>query len=241
MKAMILAAGLGKRMRPLTDHAPKPLLKVGDKYLIEFHLEKLAAAGVRDVVINTHWLAQQIPASLGSGEKWGLRIHYSHEPELLETSGGIIQALPMLSDDKESAFLLVNGDVYCEMDLAGFIQSAPELKHGHTAHLALVDNPDHNTGGDFVMGRDGMLSACEKDGKRLTYAGVAIFHRDFFSAMLPGPSLLGPKLKEAIEAGCVSGERIDEYWLDVGTPQRLELLRERVARKERQKADAIQG
>ncbi len=228
MKAMILAAGLGKRMRPLTDHVPKPLLKVGEKYLIEFHLEKLAAAGIRDVVINTHWLAQQIPACLGSGEKWGLRLHYSHEPELLETAGGIVQALSMLSDDTEPEFLLVNGDVYSELDITRFVQEASKKKKRCEAYLALVDNPAHQLKGDFVLKLDGELTQDAELGERLTYAGIALFHRNFFKDMKPGPSLLGPKLHAAIESGCVAGDHIRDYWLDVGTPERLQALRARL-------------
>ncbi|KZZ76430.1 hypothetical protein A3766_02430 [Oleiphilus sp. HI0132] len=229
MKAMILAAGLGKRMRPLTEHVPKPLLRIGEKYLIEFHLEKLAAAGIQDVVINTHWLAQQIPASLGNGEKWGLRIHYSHESELLETAGGIVQALSMLTDEAEPEFLLINGDVYSELNIAEFLNNASTHNESREAYLALVDNPEHNLKGDFVLQSSGKLSANTNDGKHLTYAGIALFHRDFFKDIKPGPSQLGPQLRTAIEAQRVGGERIQSYWLDVGTPGRLQTLRDRVS------------
>lgn len=227
MKAMILAAGLGKRMRPLTDHVPKPLLKVGGKCLIEFHLEKLSAAGIRDVVINTHWLAQQIPATLGNGDKWGLRLHYSHESELLETAGGIVQALPMLTDEDEPEFLLVNGDIYNEFDFDTFLQKTPKLGEQYQAYLALVDNPDHNATGDFILEQDGELSDSSVSGKRLTYAGLAVFHRDFFKGLKAGPSLLGPLLRNAIKDRRVSAKHMQDYWLDVGTPERLKLLDER--------------
>lgn len=238
MRAMILAAGLGKRMRPLTDHVPKPLIKVGDKCLIEFHLEKLAAAGIRDVVINTHWLAQQIPACLGRGDKWGLCLHYSHEPELLETAGGIVQVLPMLTDDADEEFLLINGDVFCEIDFADFIKGAPKLGGVSNAHLALVDNPDHNRSGDFVLAQNGGLSLNPDEGDRLTYAGLALFHRNFFKGIRPGPSLLGPRLKEAMAVNAVSGIHINDYWQDVGTPDRLARLNAHLANKEGQKSDA---
>jgi MurNAc alpha-1-phosphate uridylyltransferase len=217
-------------MRPLTDHVPKPLLKVGGKCLIEFHLEKLAAAGIRDVVINTHWLAEQIPAALGSGERWGLRLHYSHEPELLETAGGIVQALSTLTEDGEAEFLLVNGDVYCEVDFASFLNRAAKRGDQHQAHLALVDNPDHNPSGDFVLGQGGELSEQPDQGEYLTYAGLALFHRDFFRDLNPGPSLLGPLLKQAIRDRKVGGEHIRDYWLDVGTPERLQSLNDRAAK-----------
>ena len=239
MKAMILAAGLGKRMRPLTEHVPKPLLKVGGKCLIEFHLENLAAAGIRDVVINTHWLAQQIPAHLGSGDKWGVRLHYSHEPELLETAGGIVQALKMLSDEDEPEFLLVNGDIYCELDFKTFVEQAPQLDAQHNAHLALVDNPAHNQDGDFVLTNTGGLTEKQDDGRSLTYAGLALFHRDFFEGVEPGPSLLGPLLREGIAAQAVTGEHISAYWMDVGTPERLQSLDLRIENQKRQKADAM--
>ena len=151
MKAMILAAGLGKRMQPLTNFIPKPLLRVGDHYLIEFHLEKLANAGIRDVVINTHWLAEQIPSALGTGEKWGLNIQYSHEPELLETAGGIEHVLKNLVDDDSDTFLLINGDVYFEWNLGEWLKKAQALVAGKQAFLALVPNPQHHLEGDFCV------------------------------------------------------------------------------------------
>lgn len=239
MKAMILAAGLGKRMRPLTEHVPKPLLKIGEKYLIEFHLEKLAAAGIKDVVINTHWLAQQITANLGGGERWGLRLHYSHEPDLLETAGGIVQALSMLTDEEQPAFLLINGDVYSELDLMSFVRHAPELGVQQEAYLALVDNPSHNVNGDFSLEANGLLSDKASTGQSLTYAGIALFHRDFFKDQKPGPCQLGPLLHKAISDHRVCGDHTKAYWLDVGTPERLKILRDRLVENEGQKNDAV--
>ena len=151
MRAMILAAGLGTRMRPLTDTVPKPLLKVGGKYLIAYHLENIAKTDITDVVINTHWLAEKIPAALGDGSRWGLNIHYSHEPELLETAGGIANAMQTLVGDGDDRFLLLNGDVYTELDLKGWLSSISDIDARTLAHLALVNNPKHNAQGDFFL------------------------------------------------------------------------------------------
>lgn len=224
MRAMILAAGLGKRMRPLTEHVPKPLLQVEGKYLIEHHLQRLADAGIQDVVINTHWLAQQIPAALGNGEKWGLRIHYSHEHDLLETAGGIVQALPILCADDDS-FLLINGDIYSDFDLSDWLASAPSLSEAKAAYLALVDNPEHNPTGDFYLSDEGLLSLTGEPESCKTYAGIALFHKGFFSGLELGPSLLGPQLKAAIGENKVIGSVLSDFWLDVGTPERLAELR----------------
>lgn len=230
MKAMILAAGLGKRMRPLTDHTPKPLLKIGERYLIEFHLEKLAQAGIKEVVINTHWLAEQIPAALGNGERWGLQLHYSHEPELLETAGGIRQCLHRLADKPDDVFLLINGDVYFEWGLAEWITSAPVLDQQHPVFLALVQNPPHHPQGDFAYSSsDFCLSACDSDADTYTYSGVGLYRASFFEHLEKGYQALGPLLKTGLEQRAVLGCPVDAYWLDVGSPERLVELRARLA------------
>jgi MurNAc alpha-1-phosphate uridylyltransferase len=231
MKAMILAAGLGKRMRPLTEHTPKPLLAVAGRCLIEFHLEKLAQAGFKEVVINTHWLAQQIPATLGNGDKWGLKLHYSYEAELLETAGGIFQALPMLVDDKQhDCFLVLNSDVYCDLDLSAWLSAAPELSASKNAYLALVENPEHHLKGDFSFDSSSGLLAVEGEfSQALTYSGIALFHPSFFDGMTPGPAPLGRRLKQAVASGSVRGCLLTDFWLDVGTPERFDLLTSRLA------------
>ena len=230
MKAMILAAGLGRRMQPLTNTTPKPLLEVGGKYLIEFHLEKLAAAGIRDVVINTHWLADQLPQALGSGEKWGLNIHYSHEPELLETAGGIRQALDGLVDDVSDAFLLINGDVYFEWNLSTWLKKSEKSLNEHQAFLALVENPSHHSKGDFTCSSDSNLLGLKKNAPidTYTYSGVGLYRASFFSGLDQGYQALGPLLKQAIADELIVGQVETAYWLDVGTPERLNTL---IARK----------
>ena len=215
MKAMILAAGRGERMRPLTDHTPKPLLNAGGKPLIVWHLERLAACGFREVVINHAHLGAQIEAELGDGSYFGLNIRYSPEPPgALETAGGIAQALPLLGD---APFLVVNGDVWCDWDF----RRALTLRH-RQAHLVFVDNPPQHAGGDF--GLDGDTVRCAKDviGPTLTYAGTGVFSPAFFADVPPGAVLkLRPLLDAGIARGVVSGEHHAGRWVDVGTPERL--------------------
>ena len=210
---MILAAGRGERMRPLTDHTPKPLLPAGGKPLIVWHLERLAAAGFRDIVINHAHLGTQIEAALGDGSQWGLRIQYSPEPPgALETAGGIATALPLLGDE---AFLVVNGDVYCDWDF----KRAYELRSA-IAHLVMVANPAHHAGGDFSL--DGYRVIYASGEQTLTYAGVGVFSPAFFADVQPGTVMkLRPLLDAAIATGTLTGERFDGRWVDVGTPQRL--------------------
>lgn len=216
-RAMILAAGRGERMRPLTDHTPKPLLPVGGKPLIVWHLEKLAAAGVREVVINHAHLGEQIEQTLGDGARWGLRIAYSAEPPgALETAGGIAQALPRLG---AAPFLVINGDIWCDWDLRrarrlGEAGAAP-------AHLVFVDNPPHHPAGDFRLA-DGRVVAAAGADDALTYAGIGVFTPDFFADVPRGAALkLRPLLDAGIARGLVRGERHAGRWVDVGTPQRL--------------------
>ncbi|WP_265947397.1 N-acetylmuramate alpha-1-phosphate uridylyltransferase MurU [Dechloromonas sp. A34] len=213
MKAMILAAGRGERMRPLTDHTPKPLLMAGGKPLIAWHLERLAAAGFRDVVINHAHLGAQIEATLGNGSPWGLHIAYSPEPPgALETAGGIATALPLLGDQP---FLVVNGDIYCDWDF----NRARQLE-GKIAHLVMVENPAHHAGGDFSL--DGERVTYASSGQTLTYAGIGVFSPSFFAGIAPGTVMkLRPLLDAAIAAGTLTGERHACRWVDVGTPQRL--------------------
>lgn len=213
MKAMILAAGRGERMRPLTDHTPKPLLQAGGKPLIAWHLERLAAAGFRDIVINHAHLGAQVEQALGNGSHWGVSIRYSAEPPgALETAGGIAQALPLLG---EAPFLLVNGDIYCDWDF----QRAHTLAD-RPAHLIMVPNPAHHAGGDFSL--DGERVVFANGGDTLTYAGIGIFSPQLFAGIAPGTIMkLRPVLEAAIAEQRLTGERHAGRWVDVGTPQRL--------------------
>ena len=234
MKAFILAAGRGERMRPLTDHTPKPLLMVGGKPLIVWHLERLAAAGYKEVVINHAHLGSQIEAALGDGARWGLHIQYSPEPPgALETAGGIANALPLLGNEP---FLVVNGDVYCDIDFGRFFQStvrpasasvvlgpAVDSMVTASAHLVMVANPAHHSGGDFSL-NDGRVIYANGE-QTFTYAGIAVFSPAFFADVKPGTAMkLRPLLDTAIAAGTLTGERHDGCWVDVGTPQRLAKL-----------------
>ena len=226
MKALIFAAGLGERMRPLTDTTPKPLLRVGGKRLIEWHLETLAAIDIRDVVINVSWLADQFPATLGDGERWGLRIVYSHEGATpLETGGGMWNALPLLGGDP---FLLVNGDIWTDFDFARLPREPDGL-----AHLVMVDRPAHATHGDFALDAEGFVRA---DGEhRLTYAGLGVYRPQLLdgweqvvdaSYVADGkPKFqLAPILRARMGEGLIRGEHHRGRWTDVGTPQRLAQL-----------------
>ena len=220
---MILAAGRGERMRPLTDHAPKPLLPVAGQPLIAHHLQALRAAGIVDLVINTGHLGEQLPATLGDGRDWGVRIAYSPEPpEALETGGGIFQALPLLG---AKPFLVVNGDVWTDYPFAG-LPTAP----AGLAHLVLVDNPPHHPQGDFALEADSGRVG-EHGARRLTFSGISVLRPELFAGCAPGRFPLGPLLRRAMADGAVTGERYGGAWRDVGTPQRLaELDRELRAR-----------
>jgi MurNAc alpha-1-phosphate uridylyltransferase len=218
MKAMILAAGRGERMRPLTDHCPKPLLEVAGRPLIVWHLERLAAAGFCDVVINHAHLGDQIEARLGNGSKWGLAIRYSPEPPgALETAGGIANALPLLGDD---TFLVINGDIFCDWDVG----KAPGVLAPETlAYLVMVPNPTHHSDGDFSL-IDGKVGA-GGTASRHTFAGIGVYRAALF-AHLPrvAPAKLAPILRQAMDSGAVSGEMHSGRWVDVGTPERLAAL-----------------
>lgn len=224
MKALLFAAGLGERMRPLTERTPKPLLQAGGKPLAAWHLERLAAAGVREVVINTSWLAPQFPAVLGDGGRWGLALHYAYEGAVpLETGGGMHNALPLLGD---APFIAVNGDVFCDLDLA----TLPREPAGD-AHLVLVDNPAHNPAGDFALDGEGRVHA---DGPaKLTFAGLGVYRPAILAGWravvgdAPGADAapprfkLAPLLRAAMAGGRVDGRHHRGTWSDVGTPQRL--------------------
>ena len=215
MKAFILAAGRGERMRPLTDHTPKPLLLAGGKPLIVWHLERLQAAGFREVVINHAHLGEQIEASLGDGSRYGLAIRYSPEPPgALETAGGIAHALDLLGDEP---FLVVNGDVWCDWDF----RRAQALTR-RAAHLVFVDNPPQHANGDFCLDGDRVRYASEACGPTLTYAGTGVFSPSFFATVARGAVMkMRPLLDAAIAQGIVTGEHHAGRWVDVGTPERL--------------------
>jgi N-acetyl-alpha-D-muramate 1-phosphate uridylyltransferase len=220
MKAMLLAAGRGERMRPLTDATPKPLLPVAGRPLVEWHLSRLAASGIREVVINLSWLGEQIAAALGDGSAHGVRIAYSREPwPALETGGGIRQALPLLGDDP---FLLVNGDVFTDVDF-----NQLRLSPGDLAQLVLVPNPPHHVQGDFHLA-DGRITP--QQGEKLTYSGIALLHPALLSAAEPGRFPLLPWLLKAREEGRLGGQRHGGLWIDVGTPERLADLDDRLRR-----------
>lgn len=219
MKAMILAAGRGNRMRPLTDHTPKPLLRVGGKPLIVYHIERLAAAGIRNLVINHAHLGAQIEQALGDGAPLGVRIRYSPETRALETGGGIFQALPLLGD---APFLVVNGDVWTDIDPRDL-----ELRPGDLAQIVLVDNPAHNPDGDFAL--DG--GRVRPDGTaRLTFSGVGLYHPALFDGCSAGAFPLAPLLREAMLSGRVGGQHHRGEWLDIGTPERLAELDRQLTR-----------
>ncbi|ALI00862.1 glucose-1-phosphate thymidylyltransferase RfbA [Pseudomonas sp. FW306-02-F02-AA] len=212
MKAMILAAGKGERMRPLTLTTPKPLVRVGGVPLIEYHLRALAAAGFSEVVINHAWLGQQIEDYLGDGSRYGLSIQYSPEGEPLETGGGIFRALPLLGDE---AFVVVNGDIWTDYDFTALRQPMVGL-----AHLVLVDNPDHHPSGDFSL-VDGQVRDGQPGTQTLTYSGIAVLHPKLFAACVDGAFKLAPLLRDAMAQGQVSGEQLRGHWIDVGTHERL--------------------
>ena len=214
MRAMILAAGRGERMRPLTDHTPKPLLKIGGKPLIVWHLERLAKAGFKEVIVNHAHLGAQIEAALGSGAQWGLQISYSPEKIALETAGGIANALPLLG---EKPFLVVNGDVFCEIDFAGL-----HLENGKLAHLVLVDNPPQHNQGDFALEK-GLVK--NTGTQMLTFSGIGVYHPDLFKTIIRGDAAkLAPLLRHAMLEEKVTGAYFSGVWHDIGTPERLSAL-----------------
>jgi len=217
MKAMILAAGRGERMRPLTDCCPKPLLPAGGKPLIVWHLEKLRDAGFREVIINHAHLGEMIEHTLGSGEAFGVHLHYSAEQHALETAGGIRQALPLLGPEP---FLVINGDIFCDIDFNSLKSVAATLSpEADLAHLVLVDNPPHHPGGDFFL-QDARVRA--EGEPKLTFSGVGAYHPALFARLPAGQAArLAPLLCQAMHGDRVSGDHHRNLWMDIGTPERL--------------------
>ena len=211
---MILAAGLGTRMRPLTDSTPKPLLKVGGIPLIVWHLERLGHDDFKDIVINIAHLGYQIPEALGDGSNWGVKILYSDEQKegALDSAGGIVKALPLLG---EETFLVLNGDIFTDYDF----QYHRKLADGILAHLILVQNPEHNPDGDFALDGNRVI-----DNKQYTFSGIGYYSPKLFKDLPYGKSALAPLLRAAMKEGKVTGELYEGEWLDIGTPQRLERL-----------------
>lgn len=212
MKAMILAAGHGTRMRPLTEHTPKPLLAAGGKPLIVWHIEKLAQAGFTEIVINIAWLGWKIPEALGDGSRWGVQLHYSDEQQegALETAGGIVKALPLLGDEP---FLVINGDVWCDYPC-----QPRALRTDQLAHLILVNNPAHNPQGDFALAEHAVLASGEPC---YTFSGIGYYHPQLFAGLAPSKHALAPLLRQAMQQQQVSGELYHGDWRDIGTPARL--------------------
>ena len=220
-RALLLAAGRGERLRPLTDEVPKPLLEVGGRTLIERHIARLADAGITDIVINLAWLGAQIAQRLGTGSRYGVSITYSNEGDALETAGGIVHARALLGD---APFAVVNADVWTDYPFARLV--LPERK---LAHLVLVPNPEHNPKGDFVLAegtvRNPDESRREGAAPTTTFSGIAVYSPALFDDLAPGKRPLAPVLRAACDRGEVSGELFDGDWCDVGTPERLEQLR----------------
>ena len=236
LRALVFAAGKGERMRPLTDSTPKPLLRVGGKPLIAWQLERLAAIGVRDVVLNTSWLADRFEPALGDGAAWGLRLHYSYEgPEPLETGGGMLKALPLLGD---APFLVVNADTWTDADFAALPREPAGL-----AHLLMVDNPAQHPRGDFRLDADGRLN--DDGAPRLTYSGIGVYRPailDGWRAIIgsalgseldPPRFKLVPLLQAGMARGLVHGQYHAGGWTDVGTPERLATLDAAISRAAR--------
>ena len=219
MKAMILAAGYGKRLRPLTDHTPKPLISIGGKPMIVHHLEKLAEAGIREVVINLGHLGSKIPDFLGSGSTWGVSIEYSDEgPDPLETGGGMTKALPLLGKD---TFLLVNGDVWTDLDFSIIPKT---LSGNDQAMLFLAKQPEWREKGDFNLDESRVR---ESGTPNLLYAGIALYHPSILDGAVVEKFSIVPRLKKAIQQDRVAGQLINGEWDDVGTPERLAALRDK--------------
>ena len=225
--AMILAAGRGERLRPLTDTTPKPLISLGRETLIERHIRRLHLAGINQIVINTAWLGEKIEQHLGNGSQYGVQIQYSRETNgCLETAGGIATALPLLGDNP---FIVVNGDIFCDIDFNLMknqlltLKENPQIK----AHLWLVENPPHHPNGDFSIDNN----LLQKDGTpKYTFSGVAVYRPEFFNGVLPNVKrALAPLLFAAAEEQQITASRMTEYWLDVGTVERLEIARQKSA------------
>ena len=216
MKAMILAAGLGNRMRPLTLYKPKPLLEVGGKPLIVWHIKKLKEIGVTEIVINSAWLADVLIGALGDGSQFGVQIRWTREDEGLETAGGIINALPLLGTEP---FILVNGDVWTTFDFSSLLDVNLE---NDLAHLVLVSNPEQHPNGDFTLAEGRAYTFDQnQQGENLTFSGVSVIHPKMFDGLENGKRPLAPLLKNAMLDGKISAEKMQAAWVDVGTPERL--------------------
>ncbi|MDE2419940.1 MAG: nucleotidyltransferase family protein [Gammaproteobacteria bacterium] len=219
MRAMILAAGLGTRLRPLTLQTPKPLLEVGGKPLIVWHIEALKRAGVTQIVINTAWLGEKLVEALGDGKSFGVEILWSHESEPLETAGGIQKALPLLGSEP---FILVNGDVWTRFDFATLVNK--DL-NGDLGYLVLVKNPPQHPKGDFVLSNHRVL---QEGADKLTFSGISILSPKLFESLSAGKAPLAPILRQAMDAGKVAGECLQDHWVDVGTIERLAELDQQI-------------
>jgi N-acetyl-alpha-D-muramate 1-phosphate uridylyltransferase len=216
MRAMILAAGRGERLRPLTDQLPKPLVDIGGKPLIEHHLERLADAGFHDVVINHNHLGHMLREKIGEGDRWRINIHWSSEhPHALETGGGIFQALPVLGD---TPFLVINGDIWTNYSLSRLRSVKCDW-----AHLVLIPNPDHNPGGDFALQGARVRNT---GGVQYTFSGISVYHPRLFNGCVAGKFSVVPLLRSAIDEHVVTGELFHGAWGDIGTVQRLESVRQ---------------
>ncbi|WP_028357043.1 N-acetylmuramate alpha-1-phosphate uridylyltransferase MurU [Brackiella oedipodis] len=222
MKAMILAAGRGSRLRPLTDTTPKPLIEVAGKPLIVHHIERLVQASITEIVINLAWLGPQIRDYLQDGAAWGAQIQYSDEKQLgLETAGGIAKALPLLG---QAPFLVINADIWCDWSPQQAQQRIADFTaNSLLAYLWLVDNPAHHPQGDFVLNADGRLENSSASQTGLTYSGIGIYNHKLFTHIVPNTSSpLAPVLRQAIAQGLVAGEHFQGQWFDIGTPERLQ-------------------
>jgi MurNAc alpha-1-phosphate uridylyltransferase len=227
LPCLLLAAGRGERMRPLTDNLPKPLLTIQNKSLLAWHLEALAKSGIQNTVINHAWLGEKIEASLGDGHQFGLNIQYSPEGTALETAGGIRKALPLLCP--EDYFLVINGDVFSpNLPITSFLEVVPKLRsatHQVLAHLIMVPNPIQHPDGDFYLKGSVVSDHLSVGAEKLTFSGIGIYHKDLFKELEIGTSAkLAPLLIRAMEQNKVSGEKYAGPWHDVGTPQRLQEL-----------------
>ena len=220
MKAMILAAGLGTRMRPLTDHIPKPLLKIGNKTLIECHIENLAKAGIKKIIINHAYLGEKIEATLKDGSDYGVQIQYSREDTALETGGGILKALPLLIDQDEQDFIVVNSDIWTEYDFKELLKPMVGL-----AHLVLVQNPTYHPQGDFAL-VDNLVKNPTQNPTVCTFSGISVLNAKLFTEVDSGVKTfpLAPLLRKACDQNLVTGELYQGQWWDIGTPERLHML-----------------
>jgi MurNAc alpha-1-phosphate uridylyltransferase len=241
MRAMILAAGRGERMRPLTDTCPKPLLKINGLALIEYHLIALHLAGITEIVINHAWLGDKIENYLGNGEKYGVSISYSPEFDALETAGGIIQAMPLLfanstqksmknhtekvieNSFSKQIFLVINGDIFTDYNYVNLVEYAKNMT-SNQAHLVMVENPKHNPQGDFCLEGKSLTeqTAIDTNASKFTFSGIGLYQASFFSGLKKGKRALGPLLRSTMKKGAVSGELYKGQWTDVGTVERLE-------------------